>query len=317
MEEKPSYNGEREKAERSRLNRRGFLKAASGSVGGVALSSGVASARHSDTGLVSELTDCLDTLGSAPEDFAHITEQGEKAGDFPEGPDELAIFINGFASSEITVSPIDQAYMVSQVAENSGYGEPVVGFTWGSLSLWVTAKKKAMSMGEVLAGFVDDYKAEHTNTDIHIVGHSLGARVVGSTLQNTDNVSTASVLGAAIPAGSVSEGGEFHDALSSVDEYHSYYSDNDSVLGTAYELREFGTDALGYQGAEGNTPSNYAEHDVSDIVESHCDHTQTDGSVTRVVPDVWGTSNDESSGSDESGNDGGSDDDGGGFFDWF
>lgn len=298
-----------------RVNRRGFLKAAGGGAGAVAASSGVASAAGSDTGLISELIDCFDTLGAAPEGFPHVTENGEAEGDFPDGPDELTIYINGFASGSITIPPINQAYMVSEVAKDSGYEHPVAGFTWGSLTLWFLAKQKAMRMGEVLAGFLDTYKRLHPGTEVHLIGHSLGSRVVGSTLQNTDKVSTASVLGAAIPRNSVSRGGEFHDALSNVDEYHSYYSTNDAILGTGYHLREFGKTALGYTEAQGETPENYREHDVSDLVENHCDHIQPGGPVTRVVDDVLKPSNDEEeSGSNETGEKEGGGESGGGWF---
>lgn len=313
MEQKRSDNMD---SDAGGIDRRGFLRAAGGSAGAVAASSGVASAAGSNTGFISELIDCLDTEGPVPERFPHITENGDAEGNFPDGPDELAIYINGFASGSFTIPPLNQAYAVSEVAKDSGYEHPVAGFTWGSLTLWFLAKQKAMTMGEVLAGFLDTYKRLHPDTEIHLIGHSLGSRVVGSALQNTEEVSTATVLGAAIPRNSVSRGGEFHDALSSVDEYHSYYSRNDAVLGAAYNLREFGTVALGYDGAMGETPANYVEHDASDLVDSHCDHIQPGGTVTRVVDDVLKPSKDgKESGSDETEkNGGGSESDGGGWF---
>ncbi|MDY7082063.1 MAG: twin-arginine translocation signal domain-containing protein, partial [Halobacteria archaeon] len=144
-----------------RINRRNFLRATGGTLGGLALTTGSAAAQQSksETGLVAELVDCLDSLGDAPEGFPHVDERGNTNGDFPKEPDEMAVFVNGFFSGRLTLPPVNQAYMVSEIAGNNGYDHPVVGFGWRSVMTWARAKFKAGRMGRVLARFVDSYKS--------------------------------------------------------------------------------------------------------------------------------------------------------------
>lgn len=97
--------------------------------------------------------------------------------------------------------------------QSNNYEFPLIGYTWDSDTDvspegWNTAKKIAAKNGEILAIFINDYKQQCPQTEIRIVAHSLGARVVldaleflnNDTLQNNgnSNISSIHLVGAAI-----------------------------------------------------------------------------------------------------------------------
>ena len=73
--------------------------------------------------------------------------------------------------------------------ENNNYSIPLIGLSWDSNRDWNEAKIIAKENGPKLANFIIDYidtcKNQHNkNTDIRLMSHSLGARVLLSTLDN-------------------------------------------------------------------------------------------------------------------------------------
>lgn len=73
--------------------------------------------------------------------------------------------------------------------ENSSYSIPLIGLSWDSNRDWNEAKIIAKENGPKLANFIIDYidtcKNQHNkNTEIRLMSHSLGARVLLSTLDN-------------------------------------------------------------------------------------------------------------------------------------
>jgi Alpha/beta hydrolase of unknown function (DUF900) len=109
---------------------------------------------------------------------------------------EAAIYVHGVwtgignlsANFENETGIFDRARM-SLVANN--YSIPVIGFSWDSNTTitengsgWEIAKKIAQNNGPKLAHFLFDYKDRCPDTDIRIIAHSLGARVVLNALQN-------------------------------------------------------------------------------------------------------------------------------------
>ena len=112
--------------------------------------------------------------------------------------------------------------------ENSGYTFPVIGFTWDSHTTissqgWDYAKIIAKENGPKLAEFILDLKEKCTQTKIRLVAHSLGARVVLSSLDslnknqiwnaNNFKITSITLMGAAVDDDEVSKNA--NDAISS------------------------------------------------------------------------------------------------------
>ncbi|MDY7083424.1 MAG: alpha/beta hydrolase [Halobacteria archaeon] len=254
-------------------DRRSFLRrtATVGALGATGLGLGVTA----ETASAQELQACSPST-DAPGSFPYVTEFGNTRGDFPRDADEIAIFINGWMSGRLTWPGEDQAYLTSRTASQNGYTHPVVGFSWRSTILWFNrAQRKAERMGGVLADWIESYKS-NGDTTVHLLGHSLGSRVTVSCISNTDSVDTASILGGSIPASSVSMSGEWGSAIAdSVDEFHNYYSENDGIVSS--------DDMVGHAGASGETPSNYTDHDVTNLVDNHCGYNRSGGCMPLVV----------------------------------
>lgn len=68
--------------------------------------------------------------------------------------------------------------------ENNSFIHPLIGFSWRSDTLWASAKSVAAENGPKLANLVSNIKNECPDTDIRLVAHSLGARVVLSSLES-------------------------------------------------------------------------------------------------------------------------------------
>lgn len=92
--------------------------------------------------------------------------------------------------------------------ENNSFIHPLIGFSWPSNTVWFSAKFIAAENGPKLAKLISDVKNECPGTDIRLLVHSLGARVVLSSLDslhknqtwNNNNFTIKSVdlLGAAV-----------------------------------------------------------------------------------------------------------------------
>ncbi|HSF00400.1 MAG TPA: alpha/beta hydrolase, partial [Nitrososphaeraceae archaeon] len=70
---------------------------------------------------------------------------------------------------------------------NTKYNITVIGFNWDSnitvqVKEWEIAKDVAKSNGLKLAQFILDFKKDCPNTDIRLIAHSLGSRIVLSSL---------------------------------------------------------------------------------------------------------------------------------------
>lgn len=270
-EESASDGGARDRT----VNRRDVLQgAATGAAAltGVTAFSGSASA---GTCLGLNATD-------APDNFPMI-EDGQTSGNFPWGTDELVIFVHGW-QEELSGDATGQAYTCKLALDETSYSGDVVGFKYPSNNpWWWAAKDTAEEHGRELADWLRSYMASHPGTTVRLVCHSLGARASLACLddlQSTgDSVASLSLLGAAVDDDSVTEGwwsnGEFYDAVRNgadqVDNFHSY---SDAVLEYIYSIGEFGSQALGDEGADGSAPGDYQDHNVSNAVSDHCEYFQ-------------------------------------------
>ena len=128
---------------------------------------------------------------------------------------EIAIYINGFLvngkslGSENATEIFDRARLS---LNNTGYDVTLIGFNWDADikndKAWEVTKDVAKSNGLKLAQFILDFKKVCPQTDVRLIAHSLGSRIVLSSLDalhenqewNNNNFTIASVhlLGAAV-----------------------------------------------------------------------------------------------------------------------
>lgn len=193
--------------------------------------------------------------------------------------DEIVVYVHGWLEDE--ESAMDKFNTLKKsLSEGNGYTFPVVGFSWTSDVYWHYAKYLATINGERLAQFIVDFKTACENTQIRVIGHSLGARVILNSLEslhdnhqawNDANYTIASVhlIGAAVDDEEVSTdsalgfGGHIQEE---VEEFHNKFSPEDNILESYYWWTE-GDCALGECGAEIGVPlppsDKYFQQDVS------------------------------------------------------
>lgn len=219
-------------------------------------------------------------------------ETGDWEGFESDDDTELVVVVHGWTVSE--GGGADVAYTCDLGLQENGYDEFVVGYSWDadrgdSVDFgWDDAKEIATQNGPKLASFVADRADE--GQSIRLVGHSLGARVVGAGLRalhendRTDSVASAVFLGGAVDDETAATGERYGPAIDAVpDRFDNFHKDDDEVLDTVYEWREW-DEAIGEDGIEGEAPATYTDHDVTDAVASHNAYYQPeDGCLPQVV----------------------------------
>ena len=215
------------------------------------------------------------------------------------GDRELTLFVHGWNNDDDANDDIDSAYECQLALERNGYGGDVAVFTWDSDkgdswwdAGWTDAKCIANRNGEKLANFVTDWNDE-VGTDVRLIAHSLGARVVGDALRSlvedfgaTNAVRSVSLLGGAIddqsPGWDYEFGPYVADGAVRVD---NFWNRDDEVLDNIYSAREWDT-AVGQRGLEDgvSAPGNYQDVGVSDVVDAHGDYYKREvGCIPQVV----------------------------------
>ena len=218
-------------------------------------------------------------------------------------PEHLAIAVHGW-----TNPPMDgqDKFLRAQASlRQLGYNGPVVGFSWdsdtqrcpldfpviGDAICFITGdklrgfdegKEIADGNGPKLAAFLGDFKAHCPCTAIHLMGHSLGARVVLQTLQafaedrslrwsqlGAGRIDDVHLFGAAVNNESPQLNKDFGESIQNeVEKIYNYYSKEDWVLSEPYNYKE-SSDAVGRSGIENRrqTPTNYTDVDVEDLIK--------------------------------------------------
>jgi len=135
-----------------------------------------------------------------------------------ECPDEIAIFVHGWHNDKLKAE--ERLDRVKMSLEKNNYIIPLIGLSWDSDKEWNPAKIIAKKNGPKLANFIIDYvntcKEQHNkDVNIRLISHSLGARLLLSTLDslntnptwNNNNYKITSVhlMGAAVDADEVSK----------------------------------------------------------------------------------------------------------------
>lgn len=186
-------------------------------------------------------------------------------------PTEIAIFVHGWGADEKEAR--ERFDRVKMALENQNYTIPLIGLSWHSDTEWVAAQFIAEWNGPLLADFItklmNDCKLKEPREEdikIRLIGHSLGARVILSTLdslnknpiwnKNNSKIASVHLMGAAVDNEEVSMNSrdilddrtnlgspksDYGEAiLEEVVRFYNFYSPEDNVL----EPHENGNPAL-------------------------------------------------------------------------
>ena len=190
------------------------------------------------------------------------------------GSKEITIMIHGLrnnasgALSKFVIAKRRLAYL--------GYKRPVIGYSYDSNTIgaqYVTSALHALYTGVTIANkngrnlarFVTDFKRKSPGTKIRLMGHSLGAHVIQSTIKNlAKNTKNSGILeavyffGGSIPSDALNpKNGSVAQKIVAT-KIRNYYSQYDDVLRVADDWNWLVT-PIGYSGAYGKTISKYSQ----------------------------------------------------------
>lgn len=283
------------------MNRRNVLTRSAGLLCGSAVLGGVVSADESfpkvttrghfgiDWKLQTQLQD-----GHGPREY---DTKGMIPGYHTEwNPTELILFVHGWRQTEEKVQnrfPDRQAAIRGAGAEG-----PLVSFSWDSDSAPEIAGARiaaeiARRNGAKLANFITEYARRAPQTEIRVVGISLGAPVLpaaAASLYERDSdvvIDNLSLLGAAIPRAKLALDGEYGPGLDeNVAAVDNFYKSDDQVLGVLFSAASL-SDPVGSDSLEGyEAPAGYTDHQV-DYVNSHTDYWKGENGCIDAVVDAW------------------------------
>ncbi len=266
------------------MSRRGVLRATSAAVVGAA-----GAGAMTGTAAAGEYG-CDYSFPGAPSWLGEVRPEPWEFHNWPWGTGDVTIFVHGFTN---TNGGRDYAYELYRHLSDNGYGGHVVTCNWNagdSWDEWYSAKEHSIEAGQRLAEILDYYgwTADH-GVNVNLVAHSLGGKFALECVRHLQgyyghSIHAVHLLGAAVWDEQPSE--RFYDGiLYGTDRTHNYYSENDDVLGDAYQSAEFGRHACGYTGARAGAPWNWVEHDVTDRIHQHCEYLDYNDGVLWWVDD--------------------------------
>ena len=190
------------------------------------------------------------------------------------GSKEITIMIHGLRNNPL--GALAKFVIAKRRLAQLGYKNPVIGYSYDANTYGVQYKTRALRAlhtgvtianknGKNLARFVIDFKRKSPDTKIRLMGHSLGAHVIQSTVKNLAKnrknngiIESVYLFGGSIP----------NDALSSMNgsamqkivakKIKNYFSPYDDVLREAEKLNWVPT-PIGYMGTRGKTISKYKQ----------------------------------------------------------
>ena len=190
------------------------------------------------------------------------------------GAKEITIMIHGLrnnapgALTKFVIAKKRLAYL--------GYKNPVVGYSYDSNTTgaqYISYALHALHTGLIIAGkngrnlakFVTDFKQKSPETKIRLMGHSLGAHVILSMIDNlARNAKNKGIIeavyffGGSIPSDALNPRNGSHAQRIVTTKIKNYYSPDDEVLRLADNWNWVNT-PIGYRGARGKTISKYSQ----------------------------------------------------------
>jgi pimeloyl-ACP methyl ester carboxylesterase len=221
-------------------------------------------------------------------------------------PSEIVFFLHGWGNNEDMAK--ERLDRVKLSLENNNYSTSLIGFSWKSDINWIDAKSLAKENGKKLANFIFDYMNNcqlqiNKTSNIKLIGHSLGARVIFSCLDNLQalmakdkninndfKITSVHLIGAAVDDEEVSMNSINHYNYPSwlhdpshvkkaygqvigevVSKFYNLFNPEDKVLEFVYPGNEALDRALGENGKQLDptvpTPSNYLDVYVQDEIK--------------------------------------------------
>ena len=128
-------------------------------------------------------------------------------------PPEVGIFVHGWGIDEYKAK--ERLDRVKMSLEYNKYNISLIGFSWNSDIDWDHAQSIAKENGPRLAQFIIELKNKCIDTDIRLISHSMGARVILSSFTSLHNnslldgstfkIASVHLLGAAVDDEEVSK----------------------------------------------------------------------------------------------------------------
>lgn len=194
---------------------------------------------------------------------------------------DIVIVAHGLNNSEMKAE--NRFGLARESLQMNGFRGLVVGWSWDGSTNWDPfgatgyheAKHNAIANGPKLARFLLDLHAQNPTTRVHLIGYSMGARLVSEAILALDTdpkldpagwrVDSVHLLGAAIDDEELQIDSKYGRAIERrVGTFTNYFSPSDDKLGKFFPIKD-GDRAVGRDDLEdpAKAPRNYVSRDVS------------------------------------------------------
>jgi len=190
------------------------------------------------------------------------------------GTKEITIMIHGLRNN--TSGALTKFIIAKRKLVQLGYKNSIIGYSYDSNTTgaqYILHALHALHVGVIIANkngrnlakFVTDFKQKSPETKIRLMGHSLGAHVILSTIKNlaknTRNkgiIEAVYLFGGSIPSDALSVKNASYVQKIVATKIRNYYSPYDDVLRSVDDWN-WNVTPIGYKGAKGKTISKYSQ----------------------------------------------------------